>query len=265
MKKITIIILAFAAFTANSQSIFTKRTTYKQREIVLFSDGSWQYVKQTNIDNVIPQNLIENAVYENKGRNYLFFDYPAPEKPFISLSYSSKTNVYKDPSIFNYENELYKEISSDSFSQVRMKFTGDSVRTIITGTDATTFLLDSNKNHYVVVIYHENGLQSWYYPIKLSNPTVDPKNPGHILGYADDIFYFQLRYRNKSISLQDILKKNSNYTLNKIILEASDFPKSDSKGRYQGFIKSINKKINQQNIKYNFEKELNKDAEQKTN
>ncbi|MFM7710360.1 MAG: hypothetical protein ACKO5C_05540 [Ferruginibacter sp.] len=256
---ITFLLLCFSQVF--SQDTLTRRASYKGRDIILFSDGSWQYT-----ESIPPLWTIDSSLFEKRSPRSdcaaLFCPIDTPNKPYVYISLESGFEPSRWAPVFSGKKEFYKECAKDGFRQIRFKYTEKQVINLFPGIRTEYIQIDAVKDRYLARVIHLNGLESWYYPVrKPLNPLSDAPG-GAVLGESDGVFFWQMRLGYRTISLLDCLTNDFTWKIGYLIMESADVNNADLHTRKNDFITSIqkiNKEIDADHV--DFDKEFNKETQ----
>ena len=162
----------------------------------------------------------------------------------------------------NYTVQGFKEIPTEEHRHRHMQFNGFSVKNWIAGIRYDLFLFDTVKQLYLARIAHENGMESWYYPVVKPNPKADVRIPGTTLGLCGGIFYWQLRYRTCSILASAIIQSDGQPDPKGFVLENQCPPGSEPGTRFKNFTSTLGQKITEQIQNIDWEKALEQETKQ---
>ncbi len=253
MKNQLVLYFIFCSTFSFSQTPFLKKIRVAENDIVLFSDGSWQYYKpMINSSNF----LIHFNQKQKKNHDILFIIPDSSTQGIIPIPCFSANDILRDSILFQSKTEFYKEVPQDGFLQTRMRFSQTKVPLFISGDNMQIIPLDSNKSVYVIKVYHRNGLESWYYPIVKPNIETAIKNPGSIIGNAPKGFFWQLRIQNHSIALNGILNRDFSCINDTTLIETKNLQDPHYKQRKKFFVASLDKTIIDQTPVPDFDKLL---------
>lgn len=261
MRIVGIILLLLCVSPAFSQDTHTKRATYKGRSIILFSDGSWQYAEPIPALWSIDSSLFEKRSPRSACAE-LFCPLDTPNKPYIYLSLEDGFEPYRWAPVFSGKKEYYKECAKDAFRQIRFKYQEAQVVNVFPGIRTEYIQIDAVKDRYLARVIHQNGLESWYYPVrKPLNPLTDAPG-GAVLGESDGVFFWQMRLGYRTISLLEYMTADFTWKIPYLIMESTDVRNAAPLTRKKDFITSIqkiNKEIDAGNV--DFDKEFNKETQ----
>jgi hypothetical protein len=236
-----------------SQTPFLKKVRVLDQDVILFSDGSWQYYRPTKNSSsfVAGSNQMQLKKFDN-----LFFIPDSLAQPIVPIPCFSDHEILKDNSLFQSKTEFYKEVPQDGFLQTRMRFSTNQVPLFIAGENLEIVPLDSNQSIFLIKVFHRNGLESWYYPITKPNTAVDAKKPGNRIGFASKGFFWQLRFQNHSIALNGMLNRDFSCINEITLVESKNLADQHYKQRKKFFVASLDKTIIDQTPAPDFDKLL---------
>jgi hypothetical protein len=261
MRIIGIILMLLCVSQAFSQDTLTRRTTYRGRDIILFSDGTWQYTES------IPAIWsVDSSLFEKRNPSPVCSDVfcatDTPTRPYVYLSLEKPFTAYPWEPLFQGKKEFYKESAKDAFRQIRFKYQEKQVINLFPGLRTEYIQIDAAKDRYLARVIHQNGLESWYYPVrKPQNPTTEAP-AGCILGESDGVFFWQMRLGFRTISLLDYLTTDFHWKIPYLIMESADIKNAGLFSRKKDFIASIqkiNRELDAGNV--DFDKEFNKETQ----
>jgi hypothetical protein len=261
MRIIGITLLTLCLSQAFSQDTQTRRATYKGRDIILFSDGTWQYTGSNPAIWSIDSSLFEKRNPSPECTD-VFCAIDTPTRQYVYLSLDNPFNAHPWEPLFRGKKEFYKESVKDAFRQIRFKYQEKEVVNLFPGLRTEYIQIDAAKDRYLARVIHQNGLESWYYPVrKPQNPAAGAPG-GCILGESDGMFFWQMRLGFRTISLLEYLTDDFRWKIPYLIMESADIKNAGLFSRKKDFIASI-QKINREleigNV--DFDKEFNKETQ----
>jgi hypothetical protein len=222
----------------SAQPAFIKKVNIGNEEIVLYADGSWQYARKFDVTKMFSENEVFRPTYSENTCKEIFCIYPTQSKRFYGLNLFSAKDIHQQSILNEGSREYYRELSKDSFSQVRYKYKSHDVNCFINGMRKEMFLLDSNQKAYLVKIFHQQGVETWYYPIY--NPSSsDHKDTGSLLGISGGNYFVELRFRNHSLDLLGFCRPTSYSKDSMILIERESIDIKDDPLRLKSFIQSM--------------------------
>jgi len=243
MKILITIIFSIFFSSSFSQSLFIKRANVDGNDIVLLSDGTWQYFKNIDARKILDSSFYIYGKFNKSNCTEIICPIDSINRDLVWVPAFNTSLIYQDSTVLKYNLEFYKEVSSDDFLQTRMKYSNNEVRIIISGEKIEFIPLDTLINFYLVKIFHSNGFESWYYPITNVNRDANVFNPGEIIGSVQKQFYWQVRFYNHSISVKSIIDNKINSIQPGILFEKKNLLDNNFASRSNGFLTAIQKEM----------------------
>jgi hypothetical protein len=228
------------------------------RSVVFAQTEDTVPVKSRQVD----VSILKKSPLINKGVNRIVDEagfyrvYEAVAEPLIWVAPFPASDVFEGDWHKLYTQQTLKELPADPFSMKHMRFRDQSVRCWIAGDKIDFFLIDSIKKIFLARVDHRNGMESWYYPILQPNRSAATNRPGILLGTTGGFYFWQLRYRSCSVYASAIIQSNGRPDPKGFVLENLCPNIVDVSGRIKNFSKSLSQKINEEELKGNWEKAL---------
>lgn len=243
-----------------AQTPFLRKAKVGQTDIILFSDGTWQYYKPVDVAPLFPAYSRAGASSSCKE---LFCRPVEPGAEILRIPCFKPGDIARDSDFFRCTTEYYKEVPQDEFLQVRMKYTGRQVKTLLAGEKMQVFAMDSSHRRYLVKIFHRNGLESWYYPLLSVQREIDVSKPGKVIGVSAQHFYWQIRVHNHTIGIAGLFHTDFSCITDDILIDAKNLIDPNFSLRGKAFLAGIGKQSADQTPAPDFNRLLNEELKNK--
>lgn len=219
--------------------------------------------KNFNIEVLKNQILTSTALPEIDSQFHFIKSYKKHNKPLTWIRPFEASSIVWNNIDFPYQTSFYKENIKSSITHGRLKFSTTDVVLMISGKSYQSFLIDTLSNQYLLSIQHNNGTESWYYPI-IPDKDIDVTKAGKLIGKSKNGFYWQLRFGIQSILPIGIINNKGKPDEKGIFLENQIDQYISMKNRFDAFKKNYKNDIKSvQSIDYN--QALQKELEGKNN
>ncbi|MFM7671958.1 MAG: CotH kinase family protein [Bacteroidota bacterium] len=212
--------------------------------------------RQVDVELLRQSALIFNGPNRIQYQSSFYRTFQPIDKPLMWVAPFRSVAISKENWCNSYTVEAFKELPADNFRTRHMKFSERAARCWIAGTKKDFFLIDTIKKLYLARVEHENGMESWYYPIVNPVQTADERTPGSVLGATGGFYYWQLRYRSCSILASALIRSDGTPDPKGIVIENLCPTISDPEARVKNFSKALFEKISEQGLNTDWEKAL---------
>lgn len=207
LSALTFILLFLNVNFSAAQHIKATRATVQNNEIILFADGTWQYVNTRLIDS--SKKILGTKIPGSSPIcTDVFCDHPDSLTSYFFIEPFDRNDCMKDIYGYLLKKETYKEVSTDSFSQNRIQINQIAVPNLLSGVSASVIPINNDSSLYLVKVYHQNGLESWYYPLQTLSVKPGAIKQGTQIGQSTGKYFWQLRFHNHSIDPAILFGKN---------------------------------------------------------
>jgi hypothetical protein len=112
-------------------------------------------------------------------------------------------------------------------------------------------------------VFHANGIESWYYPVYNTTSQLSVKKPGEKIGESAGSYFWQLRFRNRSLLVSGILDRTYLPDSKGVFIENIQLTPVSPAIRYRGFIVGLKNNLKEMEQKQNFSDDFNKQMNEK--
>jgi hypothetical protein len=260
-----IIVVGFFLYRRKKAKLITLLILFSSSgSLVAQSNQLTNYAKKDfNIEILKNEKLSATSMPELDSQFHFIKSYKKHSKPLTWISPFEASAVAWNKIDFPYQTSFYKENTNSSITHGRLKFSSTDVTLMISGNSYQSYLIDTLSKQYLVSIQHNNGTESWYYPI-VPNKDIDVTKAGQHIGKSVNGFYWQLRFGTQSILPIGIIDNKGKPDTKGIFLENQTTTFISMKNRFDAFRKNYRNDIKSvQSIDYN--KALQKELDGKNN
>jgi hypothetical protein len=196
--------------------------------------------RQLNSQKLLSNVKISRELPEINNCYQFYCAYKPVKNRLIWVAPFAKGDIFLKYPVQEGKQKFYKELYSDDEMHSRLLFTGDTIWNLIKGVRVESFSFGSSGKWKLVKVIHANGMESWYYPVSIDGKAVLQTKPGSVLGRSKGAYYWEIRYRERSIAWNGILVSDTEPDPKGYFLESGKDISRQLKERYEGFIRSVN-------------------------